>query len=109
VSELGGVAVGKAATAADAALLAERHKPDLVLMDVKLRGRHDGVTAAHEIDARSRTSIAFVTAYDDEDIRRRIRDFNGSLPIAKPLALQDLAALMYASATSARGAGRARQ
>lgn len=102
VTELGGIPVGMAATAADATTLAERYRPDLVLMDVKLRGREDGVTAALQIHARCATSIVFVTAYENEDIRRRIREFNGSRPVAKPLALQDLAALLYASPRSAQ-------
>jgi RNA polymerase sigma-70 factor, ECF subfamily len=97
IAELGGLAVGKAATAADAASLAARHRPDLILMDVRLRGRMDGVVAAHRIYARQTTSIAFVTGYHDEEIRRRIRSFNGSQPLHKPLALHDLAAVMYAT------------
>lgn len=95
VAELGGVAVGKAATAAHATALAERFQPDLVLMDVRLRGAVDGVAAAEQIQAKLAASIAFVTAYHDERTRERIRSFNGSRPLPKPLALQDLAAVMY--------------
>jgi RNA polymerase sigma-70 factor (ECF subfamily) len=102
VAELGGTAIGKAATAADAALLAERHHPDLILMDVRLRGTGDGVMAAHQIQAKLSASIAFVTAYHDEETRRRIELFNGSRPLHKPLALHDLAAVMYASSRAER-------
>jgi len=97
IAELGGTAIGKAATAEVAAALAERHRPDLVLMDVRLRGTIDGVVAAQQIQAKQSTSIAFVTAYHDEDTRRRIEHFNGSKPLHKPLALHDLAAIMYTS------------
>jgi RNA polymerase sigma-70 factor (ECF subfamily) len=102
IAELGGTSVGKAATAADARTLASRHRPDLILMDVRLRGTADGIAAAQQIQARQVTSVAFVTAYHDETTRRRIRLFNGSRPLHKPLALHDLAAVMY-TAGRARG------
>lgn len=103
VAELGGMAIGKAATADAAAALAERHRPDLVLMDVRLRGTADGVMAAQQIQAKQSPAIAFVTAYHDEETRRRIEHFNGSKPLHKPLALHDLAAVMYASSRDERG------
>ena len=37
--------------------------PDLVLMDVRLRGPMDGLTAAHNIRGHSDVPILFVTAY----------------------------------------------
>jgi RNA polymerase sigma-70 factor (ECF subfamily) len=97
IAELGGTSVGRAATAADARTLASRYRPDLILMDVRLRGTLDGVAAAQQIQADHPTSVAFVTAYHDEAIRRRIHLFNGSLPLHKPLAMHDLAAIMYAA------------
>lgn len=102
IAELGGMAVGKAATASDAASLAERHRPDLVLMDVRLRGNVDGVMAAHHIQAKGPAAIAFVTAHNDEETRRRIHNFNGSQPLPKPLALHDLASVMYATSRDER-------
>jgi RNA polymerase sigma-70 factor (ECF subfamily) len=108
VAELGGTAIGKAATADAAAALAERHHPDLVLMDVRLRGAADGVIAAQQIQARQPSAIAFVTAYHDEETRRRIEHFNGSKPLHKPLARHDLAAVMYASSREER-TGRTRR
>jgi CheY-like chemotaxis protein len=66
----------------DAVLLAETLEPDLVLMDVRLRGRIDGVEAAEAIRARLGTPILFVTAHADGAIRARI----GALPDASVLA-----------------------
>jgi RNA polymerase sigma-70 factor (ECF subfamily) len=103
IAELGGLSVGRAATAADARTMASRHRPDLILMDVRLRGALDGVTVAEQIQAAHSTSVAFVTGYHDEATRQRIRQFNGSRPLDKPLALHDLAALMYAVGRSRRG------
>ena len=40
---------------------AERHAPSLVLMDIKLKGRVDGIDAARAIQDRFETPIVFIT------------------------------------------------
>jgi len=49
-------------------------KPDLVLMDISLKGEMDGIEAAQQIRAASDIPIIFLTAYaDDEKIERSKR------------------------------------
>lgn len=60
---LGYQVVGSAITGEEAIALAERHRPDVVLMDIKLQGRIDGFEAAETIRTRNRTSIIFITAF----------------------------------------------
>ena len=50
-----------AATADRAVALAEEHEPDLILMDVVLRGRKTGIDAAIEIRKAREISIFFLT------------------------------------------------
>jgi CheY-like chemotaxis protein len=57
------VASGEQAIAA-----AERERPDLVLMDVRLQGRMSGLEAAHEIHRRFGIPIVFVTANDGDEL-----------------------------------------
>lgn len=57
------VASGEQAIAA-----AERERPDLVLMDVRLKGRMSGVEAAREIHRRFGIPVVFVTANDDDEL-----------------------------------------
>jgi PAS domain S-box-containing protein len=57
---------GRCASGADAIAAAERTRPDLVLMDVALRGPVDGITAAAEIRRRTAASILYLTAHADE-------------------------------------------
>jgi CheY-like chemotaxis protein len=54
----GGEAVDKAA----------QLRPDLVLMDVRLRGAMDGVEAAALIQSHRRIPVVFLTAYSNKDV-----------------------------------------
>ncbi len=47
--------------------------PDLVLMDIMLRGEIDGVTAAEQIHARFDIPVIYLTAYADEDTLQRAK------------------------------------
>ena len=51
----------------DAVVLAAEHRPDLVLMDIRLEGDLDGVDAAVEIRTSSKLPVVFLTAYADEE------------------------------------------
>ena len=47
--------------------------PDLVLMDIVLRGAIDGVKAAEQIRARFNIPVVFLTAYADDDTLQRAK------------------------------------
>ena len=46
---------------------AEEKSPDLVLMDIVLKGEMDGIEAAGNIRSRFGISVVFLTAYADEE------------------------------------------
>lgn len=48
-------------------------KPDLVLMDISLKGEMDGIEAAREIRTRFGIPIIYLTAYSDEDTVERAK------------------------------------
>lgn len=50
----------------DAIARARAERPDLVLMDVVLRGEMDGIAAAAAIGAELQIPILFLTAYSDD-------------------------------------------
>ena len=52
-------------TAGDAIRLQAAHLPNLILMDIHLRGKMDGIEAAAEIRKTSDVPIVFLTAYAD--------------------------------------------
>ena len=55
---------------------ASKMKPDLVLMDIKLKGSIDGVSAGEEIYKQFRIPIVFLTAYSDKATIDRIHKEN---------------------------------
>jgi PAS domain S-box-containing protein len=57
---------GRAASGEHALALVESQHPNLVLMDIRLQGAMDGVTAAEEIRHRFHLPVIFVTAYSEE-------------------------------------------
>ena len=65
LEQFGYTVTGVAASADDAVAQAIRDKPDLILMDIRLRGARDGVSAAEEIRKSSAVRIVFVTAHTD--------------------------------------------
>ncbi len=52
LQKLGYTVVGTAATGEQAVEKAEKTAPDLVLMDIRLKGEMDGIDAAEQITAR---------------------------------------------------------
>ncbi len=67
LEHLGYGVAGIAATGEDAIEIAEQTNPDLVLMDIVLRGDMDGIEAARRIREGVDTTIVFLTAYADDD------------------------------------------
>lgn len=90
VSQLGGDVLQIAATARDAVRAVSELHPDVILMDVRLRGEPDGVEAAHIINSRQGTPIVFVTGNSDAETLRRMRQLAGAQIILKPVLVSEL-------------------
>ncbi len=68
----------------------KRTKPDLVLMDIVLKGDIDGIEAAEIIRHRYGTPLVFLTAYADEEILRRVKHIEPFGYILKPFQEKEL-------------------
>jgi signal transduction histidine kinase len=79
-----------AASADEALLLAEERCPDLVLMDIRLKGQRDGISAALELHKRHGTPVVYLTAHADERTidRAKISEPYGYL--LKPVSAAEL-------------------
>jgi len=60
-------------TGEDAVERAERTHPDLILMDIILRGKMDGVEAAEKIRERFNIPVIYLTAHTDENTLQRAK------------------------------------
>ncbi len=49
-----------------------RTNPDLILMDIKLRGKMDGIYAAKQIQSKFNIPVIYLTAYGDESTLNRV-------------------------------------
>ena len=59
-------------------------KPDLVILDVFLNGRVNGLEAAMQIRSGSDTPIVFVTGYEEGKLIERIKSVTSSTYLIKP-------------------------
>lgn len=71
----------------DAIAKARELKPELILMDVMLKGELSGIDAAEVIKHdQLGCEIVFMTAYGDPEYARRMRQIAGSYVMGKPLS-----------------------
>ncbi|WP_377473429.1 MAG: response regulator [Microcoleus anatoxicus] len=64
--------------------------PNLVLMDIVLKGDMDGITAAEIIDSKMNVPIVFLTAYADRKTLEKAKLTNPFGYLVKPLQQKDL-------------------
>ena len=73
LSNAGYDVVGFATTAEESIDKAQLEKPDLVLMDIKLRGKMDGIEAANKIRRSLRLPVIYLTSYTDDKTFQRAK------------------------------------
>ncbi len=66
LKKLGYNVVGAAATGEQAVKLAVETQPDIILMDIMLKGEMNGIEAATQIRSETNIPVIFLTAYADE-------------------------------------------
>lgn len=86
---------GETSTGEESITLARQIAPDLILMDIRLAGDIDGITAAKSISAISDIPVIFMSAYVKENDMEfeTIRSFKGFL--GKPVESHDLEPLIH--------------
>ena len=73
LTHLGHEVVGAVATGEDAIRKARELEPDVILMDIRLRGRMDGIDAASKISKGMGLPVIYLTAYSDDKTLERAR------------------------------------
>jgi YesN/AraC family two-component response regulator len=67
LKKLGCTVVGETASGEEAIRLCKETNPELVLMDIRLKGKMDGIEAAQEIGRQLVVPILFLSAYDYQE------------------------------------------
>ncbi len=68
----------------DAIRVAETLAPDIVIMDIKIRGRMDGIETARRIRLLIEVPIIYLTSHSDEDVLKRAQTTEPFGYIVKP-------------------------
>ncbi len=89
LAEEGYDVVGQAGDGQTAVELAEQHRPDLVVLDVKMP-KLDGITAAQRIAAQRIAPVVILTAFSERDLVQRARDAGAMAYLVKPFTQDDL-------------------
>jgi len=87
---LGYRAVAAASTGSEALARTEETHPDLILMDVRIKGDMDGIETASRIMARWDIPIIYVTAHADQETLRRARVTEPLGYVLKPFGEREL-------------------
>ena len=69
---------------------ADEIRPDLVLMDIVLKGKIDGIKAAKEIYTRFDIPVIYLTAYSDKETLRRVKMTEPFGYIHKPFEIKEM-------------------
>jgi DNA-binding NarL/FixJ family response regulator len=78
--------VGRASTAKDAISKTVEFEPDLVLMDIHLKGPVDGIEAAETIYGIHNVPVVYLTAFSDENTLERAQKTSPFGYIVKPFS-----------------------
>jgi response regulator NasT len=89
LQEAGYEVVGEAADGEQAVQLAEEHRPDLVVMDVKMPVL-DGISAAERIAGARISPVVLLTAFSQRELVERARDAGAMAYVVKPFTAADL-------------------
>ena len=85
--EAGYVVVAQATNGVEAIALAQEHKPDLAILDVKMP-ELDGISAAEKIIEIA--PVLMLTAFSQKDLVERARDAGAMAYVVKPFSISDL-------------------
>lgn len=90
LNQLGYIVTGTASSGQVAITKASETKPSIVLMDIILKGKNDGIATANYIRENLGIPIIFVTAYGDDQTLQRAKITQPYGYVVKPFTIKDL-------------------
>ncbi|MEI8094737.1 MAG: response regulator [Spirochaetales bacterium] len=67
-----------------------KHRPAVILMDIKLQGFRDGIDSAAQIRAFYAVPIVFLSSYSEAEMAPRLAKIKGYLYVQKPYDVTEL-------------------
>jgi DNA-binding LytR/AlgR family response regulator len=90
LTELGYEVAGILPRAEEALLQIEENKPDIVLLDIQLKGEMDGIALARILQTEHQIPVIFLTANSDDATFKRAKEAKPYAFLAKPFKKLDL-------------------
>jgi CheY-like chemotaxis protein len=92
LEDLGYQVQGSAASGEEAIRMAAQRRPDLVLMDIRIRGNLDGIETAAILRRRHDMPVVFLSAHSDADTLGRAERAGMDAYLIKPVGFEELRA-----------------
>ena len=92
VEKLGYVVMAKAISGEDAVQKIKTHQPDVVIMDVSLKGEMDGIDAMNRVRAFSDVPVIYLSGNGDKLSKERARKTGYVEYLVKPIHPSDIEA-----------------
>ena len=86
--------VGTADTGAGAIEMARQMKPDLLLIEVKVRGKMDGISAAWKIKEEMDVAVVFITGFGEPEYIERAKRVEPFGYVMKPFDEQEISGVI---------------
>src|SRR5438477_8576778 len=90
LSRLGFSVIAAVDSAEEGIAIATRERPDLVLLDIRLKGEKDGVQAAKEIRQQVNVPLVYLTAHSDRLTVDRVKETEYDGFLLKPFREREL-------------------
>ena len=90
LKDLGYTVCSTASTGDEAIRKAEADRPDLILMDIVLKGKMDGIEAAARINLKFNIPVLYLTAYTNQEYIERAKQTNPFGYLVKPFNEKEL-------------------
>lgn len=78
----------------DAIEAVKKHKPDVILMDVRLEGGMNGIEAMEEISKFSNAAVIYLTGNSEKEFKERASKTNMLAFCVKPVHFEELSEIL---------------
>lgn len=90
VTNLGHEVIGKVTSGEDAISEALKYEPDLILMDIRLKGEIDGIEAMSRIREKKEIPVIYISGNTDAIHQNKIDESEYIEFLSKPITISDL-------------------